>query len=81
MSIDIACRNEARLEATAEAEGVSVDAYVEVTGRAGAAAILHTVKKLNSLVRLTLEKSLRKLSRYRLLRCSPTGFGREHAYQ
>jgi hypothetical protein len=29
MSIDISRRNEARLKATAEAEGVSVDAYVE----------------------------------------------------
>jgi hypothetical protein len=29
MSIDISSRNEARLKATAEAEGVSVDAYVE----------------------------------------------------
>ena len=29
MSIDISVRNEARLRATAQAEGVSVDAYVE----------------------------------------------------
>lgn len=29
MSIDISSKNEARLKATAEAEGVSVDAYVE----------------------------------------------------
>ena len=29
MSIDISSRNEARLKATPEAEGVSVDAYVE----------------------------------------------------
>jgi len=29
MSIDISSKNEARLKATAQAEGVSVDAYVE----------------------------------------------------
>ncbi|HEY6389642.1 MAG TPA: hypothetical protein VIX89_00095 [Bryobacteraceae bacterium] len=29
MSIDISSRNEARLKATAQAEGVSIDAYVE----------------------------------------------------
>jgi hypothetical protein len=29
MSIDISSRNEARLKATAQAEGVSVDAYLE----------------------------------------------------
>jgi len=29
MSIDISSKNEARLKATAQAEGVSVDAYIE----------------------------------------------------
>src|SRR5437870_7540198 len=42
MSIDISSKNEARLKATAQAVGVSVDAYVErlMNGREELAAIL-----------------------------------------